>query len=48
MKQNVVSRAVRDTMVVSPPLIISHAEIDELVARLGKAIDLAARDLGVI
>jgi putrescine aminotransferase len=48
MKQNVVSRAVRDTMVVSPPLIISHAEIDELVARLGKAIDLTAKDLGVI
>lgn len=48
VKQNVVSRAVRDTMVVSPPLIISKAEIDELVARLGKAIDLAAKDLGVI
>ena len=47
VKQNVVSRAVRDTMVVSPPLIITHEEIDELVARLGKAIDLAAKDLGV-
>ncbi|MEO3430545.1 aspartate aminotransferase family protein [Pelagibius sp. CAU 1746] len=47
VKQNVVSRAVRDTMVVSPPLIITHAEIDELVSRLGKAIDLAAKDLGV-
>jgi len=47
VKQNVVSRAVRDTMVVSPPLIITHEEIDELVARLGKAIDLAAHDLGV-
>ena len=48
MKENVVSRAVRDTMVISPPLIISHAEVDELVARLGKAIDLTAKDLGVI
>jgi 4-aminobutyrate--pyruvate transaminase len=48
VKQNVVSRAVRDTMVVSPPLIITRKEIDELVARLGKAIDLAAKDLGVI
>ncbi|MEQ9607362.1 MAG: aspartate aminotransferase family protein [Kiloniellaceae bacterium] len=47
VKQNVVSRAVRDTMVLSPPLIISKAEIDELVVRLGKAIDLAAKDLGI-
>ena len=47
-KGNVVSRAVRDTMVVSPPLIISKAEIDELVARLRRAIDLAAKDLGVM
>ncbi|HEY9547920.1 MAG TPA: aspartate aminotransferase family protein [Kiloniellaceae bacterium] len=48
VKLNVVSRAVRDTMVMSPPLIITRAEIDELVARLAKAIDLAAKDLGVI
>ncbi len=47
VKQNVVSRAVRDTMVISPPLIITKPEIDELVARIGKAIDLAAKDLGV-
>ncbi len=47
VKQNVVSRAVRDTMVVSPPLIITREEIDELVARLGRAIDAAAKDLGV-
>ena len=45
---NVVSRAVRDTMVLSPPLVISRPEIDELVARLTKAIDLTAKDLGVI
>ncbi len=46
-KGNVISRAVRDTMVISPPLTITREEIDELVARLSKAIDLAARDLGV-
>jgi len=39
---------VRDTMVVSPPLIITREEIDELVGRLGKAIDHTAKDLGVI
>src|SRR3546814_3408809 len=48
VKLNVVSRAVRDTMVVSPPLIISRQEIDELVDRLSKAIDLTAKDLGVV
>ena len=47
VKQNVVSRAVRDTMVISPPLVITKSEIDELVDRLGKAIDSAAKDLGV-
>src|SRR3546814_19587000 len=48
VKLNVVSRAVRDTMVVSPPLIISRQEIDELVDRLSKALDLTAKDLGVV
>ena len=35
-------RAVRDTLVMSPPLIISHAEIDRLAATIAKALDLAA------
>lgn len=35
---NLVMRAVRDTMVFSPPLTISEAEIDEMAARAGKAI----------
>jgi len=47
-KGNIVSRAVRDTMVVAPPLIVTRPEIDELVARLRKAIDQTAQDLGVI
>jgi putrescine aminotransferase len=47
VKVNVVNRAVRDTMLISPPLIITKAEIDELLARLTKAIDLTAKDLGV-
>jgi putrescine aminotransferase len=41
-------RAVRDAMVFSPPLIISRGEIDELVACVKHAIDLTAKDLGVI
>jgi putrescine aminotransferase len=31
-------RAVRDTLVMSPPLIISHAEIDRLVGTIEKAL----------
>jgi putrescine aminotransferase len=38
-------RAIRDTMVLSPPLVISEAEIDEMVARAKDAIDHTARDL---
>jgi putrescine aminotransferase len=34
-------RAVRDTLVCCPPLIITHAEIDQLVAILRKSLDEA-------
>ncbi len=42
----VIARAVGDTMVVSPPLIISPSEVDQLVTGLEKALDLTAGDLG--
>ena len=35
---DLVMRAVRDTMVFAPPLTISHAEIDDMVARARRAI----------
>lgn len=41
----VVMRAVGETMFLCPPLIISDAEIDELFARVRKALDLTWRDL---
>jgi putrescine aminotransferase len=41
-----VSRAIRDTMVLAPPLIVSEAEIDEIVDKLKNAIDRTARDFG--
>ncbi|MDF2095944.1 aspartate aminotransferase family protein [Aquibaculum arenosum] len=44
----VVIRAVRDAMVLSPPLVITPAEIDEMVVRLKHCIDATARDLGVL
>jgi len=33
---------VRDTVVMSPPLIISHAEIDRLVDTIRRSLDEAA------
>jgi putrescine aminotransferase len=35
-------RAIRDTLVMSPPLVISHAEIDRLVGTIEKALTDAA------
>jgi len=42
---DLVMRAVRDTMVFSPPLTITDAEIDELVARAARAIAATQADL---
>ncbi len=42
---DVISRAVRDTMVFSPPLVIDDAEIDDLADRIAQAIDRTSRDL---
>jgi putrescine aminotransferase len=39
-------RAVRDVMVLAPPLVISEAEIDQIVARARAAFDRTAADLG--
>ena len=43
---NLVMRAVRDTMVLSPPLTITKGEIDMVIDRAKTAIDATARDLG--
>jgi putrescine aminotransferase len=40
-------RAVRDAMVISPPLVMTRDEIDELVERTRASIDQTARDLGI-
>jgi len=42
-----VMRAIRDTMVLAPSLIITEAEIEKLLAKAKNCIDLTARDLGV-
>jgi putrescine aminotransferase len=41
-----VMRAIRDTMVLAPPLTISEPEIEEIVAKAKGAIDCTAKDLG--
>ena len=42
-----VMRAVRDAMIISPPLIITKSQIDELIAVARKCLDLTAAQLGV-
>ena len=48
MANRVVLRAVRDCMVMSPPLIMEKKDIDEMLSRARKALDATARDLGVM
>ncbi|MGV8920502.1 MAG: aspartate aminotransferase family protein [Pseudomonas sp.] len=40
-----IMRAVGDTMIISPPLVISKEEIDELVTKARLCLDLTLRDL---
>jgi putrescine aminotransferase len=41
IKNGLMVRAVRDTLVMSPPLVISHAEIDRLVETIARSLDEA-------
>ncbi len=44
-ESGLVMRHVGDTMVVSPPLVISHSEVDELIEKAYRALDLTAADI---
>ena len=44
-RNGLVMRAVGDTMIVSPPLIVEHQHIDELVEKAWKCLDLTAASL---
>ncbi|GHD58554.1 aspartate aminotransferase family protein [Thalassobaculum fulvum] len=46
-RNNVIMRAVRDGMVISPPLVISHAEVDRLVETARRCFDLTQADIGL-
>lgn len=40
-----IMRAVGDTMIIAPPLVISEAEIDELLAKARRCLDLTAAEV---
>lgn len=42
-----VMRAVQDTMIIAPPLVMERAQVDELVEKAWRCLDLTARDLGI-
>lgn len=46
-REGLIMRAIRDTMVLSPPLVITPTEIDEAVRLARRCLDLTARDLGL-
>lgn len=39
-ENGLIMRAVGDTMIIAPPLVISFAEVDELVEKARKCLDL--------
>jgi putrescine aminotransferase len=43
-----ICRAIRDTMVLAPPLIVSESEVDEIVVKLKSAIDRTAKDCATL
>ena len=45
IERGLMVRAVRDTIVMCPPLIVSHAEIDRIVDTIGDALDASASQL---
>jgi putrescine aminotransferase len=47
-KNGLVMRAIRDTMVLAPALVITESEIEQLLRKAKLCIDLTAKDLGVL
>ena len=41
-----VMRAVGSTMIIAPPLVMTRDNVDELVQKARRAVDLTARELG--
>jgi putrescine aminotransferase len=45
IEQGLVMRHVRDSMIVAPPLVITTAQLDELVDKARRALDITARKM---
>lgn len=45
VKNGLVMRSVGDTMIISPPLVITHEQVDELVDKALRSIDMTYRSL---
>jgi len=45
IKNGLVMRATRDTMIIAPPLVITRAEIDELIEKAWRTLDQTATEL---
>ncbi|MDA7983405.1 MAG: aminotransferase [Alphaproteobacteria bacterium] len=45
MRLGVISRGIRDAMILCPPLVISRDEVDEMIRRLRLAVDLTAKEV---
>ena len=42
-----VMRATRDTMIMAPPLVIERSQVDEMIEKARRCLDLTAADIGV-
>ncbi|WP_461480865.1 aminotransferase [Porticoccus sp.] len=47
LDSGLVMRAVGDAMIIAPPLVCSHGELDLLIERAGRALDLTAHHYGI-
>ena len=47
LKNGLILRATYDAMLLSPPLVISRAQVDELAEKAWKSLDMTARELGM-
>lgn len=48
VENGVIMRACGDRMVLSPPLVISHADVDEIIKRASAAFDATAQKVGIM
>jgi putrescine aminotransferase len=47
LRNGLILRATFDAMLLSPPLVISRAQVDELVEKTWKSLDMTAKEIGL-